>query len=65
MYVIKEYLQGEFLLAYKCNSLEEVKRKLRYLKMHSLFLFSWKIFKDNEEIEIKDLFPENIIGKLE
>lgn len=51
MYIVKSYLHGEFLEAYDCDSLEEARGKVKELKYNAMGPFSFKIFKDDEEIE--------------
>ena len=51
MYIVKEYLHGEFLESYECGSLEEARGKVKELKYNSMGPFSFKIFKDDEVVE--------------
>ena len=51
MYIVKEYLHGEFLESYECGSLEEARGKVKELKYNYMGPFSFKIFKDEEEVE--------------
>ena len=50
MYIIKSYLHGKFLESYECNSLEGGKKMVKDLKYNSMGPFSFKIFKDDEEV---------------
>ena len=51
MYIVKEYLHGELLESYECDSLGEARGKVKELKYNSMGSFSFKIFKDDEEVE--------------
>ena len=65
MYTIKEYFHGKFSDSYECDSLEEGKRIVGDLNHDPASPFSFKLFKDDKEIETGDPFPENVTEKPE